>query len=143
SIEFAFDVLNEKFGNRAQISKRNTIVIASSVSNGGGASVRAVEQDDEHLIDGLAVGEPNVNPTFRSDFSIVQGGGTPLFAHSRPLMSYITLVNVFQGCANLAPANATAGLNLAPSPGRCADLHTKGLLSSTVPTDQGTEAQKI
>jgi hydroxybutyrate-dimer hydrolase len=143
SIEFAFDVLNEKFGGREKISKRNTIVIASSVSNGGGASVRAVEQDDEQLIDGLAVGEPNVNPNFRSDFSIVQGNGAPLFAHSRPLMNYITLVNVFQGCANLAPANAGAALNLAGSPARCADLHTKGLLSSTTLPDQATEAQKI
>jgi hydroxybutyrate-dimer hydrolase len=144
SIEFAFDVLNEKFGKRGvKITKRNTIVIASSVSNGGGASVRAVEQDDDHLIDGLAVGEPNVNPKFRSGFSIVQGNGPPFFAHSRPLMSYITLVNVFQGCANLAPANATAPLNLAPSQARCEDLHAKGLLVSTTLADQATEAQKI
>jgi hydroxybutyrate-dimer hydrolase len=144
SIEFAFDLLNEKFHGRGmKITKHNTIVIASSVSNGGGASVRAVEQDDEHLIDGLAVGEPNVNPRFTSNFSIVQGAGAPLFAHSRPLMSYITLVNVFQGCADLAPANATAPLNLAGSAQRCADLHTKGLLSSTTLPDQATEAQKI
>ena len=143
SIEFALHVLNEKFAGRANISKRNTIVIASSVSNGGGASVRAVEQDDEHLIDGLAVGEPNVNPKFRSDFSIVQGNAAPLFAHSRPLMDYITLVNVFQGCANLAPANAGAGLNSAGSPARCADLHAKGLLSSTILLEQAAEAQKV
>jgi hydroxybutyrate-dimer hydrolase len=144
SIEFAFDLLNEKFRGRGmKINKRNTIVIASSVSNGGGASVRAVEQDDDHLIDGLAVGEPNVNPRFTSKFSIVQGTGAPLFAHSQPLMNYITLVNVFQGCADLAPANAGAGLNLAGSPARCADLHTKGLLASTTLAEQATEAQKI
>jgi hydroxybutyrate-dimer hydrolase len=144
SIEFAFDLLNEKFEGRGiKINKRNTIVIASSVSNGGGASVRAVEQDDDHLIDGLAVAEPNVNPRFSSRFSIVQGSGAPLFAHSRPLMNYITLVNVFQGCADLAPANAGAGLNFAPSPARCADLHAKGLLTATTLADQATEAQKI
>jgi hydroxybutyrate-dimer hydrolase len=144
SIEFAFDVLNEKFTKRGvKISKKNTIVIASSVSNGGGASVLAVEQDDEHLIDGLAVGEPNVNPKFRNDFSIVQGSGPPFSAHSQPLMKYITLVNVFQGCADLAPANATAPLNLAPSAARCDDLHTKGLLTKTTLADQATEAQKI
>jgi hydroxybutyrate-dimer hydrolase len=144
SIGFAFDVLNEKFHGRGmKITKRNTIVIASSVSNGGGASVRAVEQDDDHLIDGLAVAEPNVNPRFTSKFSIVQGSGTPLFAHSQPLMNYITLVNVFQGCADLAPANAGAGLNFAGSPARCADLHTKGLIAATTLADQATEAQKI
>ena len=144
SIEFAFDVLNEQFRRRGmKFSKRNTIVIASSVSNGGGASVRAVEQDDKGLIDGLAVAEPNVNPKFRSNFSIVQGSGAPLFAHSRPLIDYTTLVNVFQGCADLAPANATAPLNLAPSAQRCADLHTKGLLAATTLADQATEAQKV
>src|SRR4030088_1009625 len=144
SIKFAFKMLNEKFQGRGiVIDKRNTIVIASSVSNGGGASVRAVEQDDDHLIDGLAVGEPNVNPKFSSRFTIAQSGYPPLAAHSRPLMDYITLVNVFQGCADLAPANATAPLNFAPSAPRCANLHAKGLLASTTTPDQATEAQKI
>jgi len=76
-------------------------------------------------------------------FWIVQGGGPPLHAHSRPLMDYITLVNVFQGCANSAPANATAPLNLAPSPARCDSLKTNGLLSKTTLPEQATEAQKI
>src|ERR1044072_6035100 len=74
SIKFAFDMLDDKFRHQhgVKFNKRNTIVIASSVSNGGGASVLAVEQDDEGLIDGLAVGEPNVNPKFKSNFSIKQ-----------------------------------------------------------------------
>jgi hydroxybutyrate-dimer hydrolase len=144
SIRFAFDMLDQKFRLQGlKFSKRNTIVIASSVSNGGGASVLAVEQDDDRLIDGLAVGEPNVNPKFKTNFSIVQGGGPAVFAHSKPLMDYITLVNVFQSCASLAPANATAGLNFAPSPARCADLKLKGLLTATTLPDQATEAQKI
>src|SRR5262249_23674085 len=109
SIRFAFHVLNQKYGPR--IDRRNTIVIASSVSNGGRASVRAVAEDKERLIDGLAVAEPNVNPVRRHRFWIAQDG-RPLFdAHSKPLMDYTTLVNVYQGCANLAPANATAPLN--------------------------------
>jgi hydroxybutyrate-dimer hydrolase len=164
SIEFAFFVLNEKFSarpddrearrsdgengggdreNRRAVTKENTVVIASSISNGGGASVRAVEQDRQRLIDGVAVGEPNVNPAFDGRFSIVQEGRPALRAHSRPLIDYITLVNVFQGCANLAPANATAPLNLAASAGRCASLHGSGLLLSTALTDQAMEAQKI
>ena len=142
SIKFAFKVLNEKLGHGGvQIKKQNTIVIASSVSNGGGASARAVEQDKDHLIDGLAVGEPNVNPKFSSKFTIVQGGGTPFAAHSRPVIDYTTLVNVFQGCADLA--NPTAPFNFAPSPQRCANLQAKGLLTSTTLAAQAAEAQKI
>src|SRR5262249_53798032 len=142
SIKFAFSVLNEKFAARGmQITKPNTIVIASSVSNGGVASVRAVEQDEDHIIDGLAVGEPNVNPQFNSSFTIVQSGRPPLAAHSRPLIDYIPLVNVFQGCADLAPANLTAPLNFAGSAARCADLHAKGLIAAATLADQGIEAQ--
>jgi len=144
SIEFAFTILNRKHGGpHVEITKRNTIVIASSVSNGGGASVRAVEQDKEGLIDGLAVAEPNVNPRFSPRFTIVQQGRPPVSAHSRPLIDYTTLLNVFQGCASLAPANAGAPLNLAGSSGRCAELRAKGLLTATALADQATEAQRI
>lgn len=146
SIRFAFHVLNQKYPSshgRVAITKRNTIVIASSVSNGGGASVRAAEQDEEGLIDGVAVGEPNVNPVYDRRFWIVQDGRPPLHGHSKPLMDYITLVNVFQGCANLATANATAPLNLAGSAARCANLQAKGLLTAATTADQAAEAQKI
>jgi hydroxybutyrate-dimer hydrolase len=144
SIKFAFTMLNEKLGHRGlHVDKHNTIVIASSVSNGGGASVRAVEQDNEGLIDGLAVGEPNVNPRFTSQFTIRQGNGQPFAAHSKPLIDYTTFINVFQGCASAATANALAPLNLAPSAARCASLHAKGLLTSTTPDAQATEAQTI
>src|ERR1700722_20254981 len=71
SVKFAFRVLNEKLGRRGvHVDKHNTIVIASSVSNGGGASVRAVEQDDEALIDGLAGGGPNVKPKCRAQLTV-------------------------------------------------------------------------
>src|SRR5262249_35789215 len=146
SIKFAFKVLNDKFhGRGVVINKRNTIVIASSVSNGGGASVRAVEQDHDHLIDGLAVGEPNVNPKFTSAFTIVPGSNPPFAAHRRPPIDYIPLGNVFRGCANALPAFATAPLNFLNPSGaaRCASLHAKGLLTSTTTADQANEAQGI
>ena len=46
------------------IRSRDTVVIASSVSNGAGAALQAAEQDDDKLIDGVAVTEPviQVNP---------------------------------------------------------------------------------
>jgi hydroxybutyrate-dimer hydrolase len=143
SIRFAFDMLERKFQAQGlKFNKNNTLVIASSVSNGGGASVLAVEQDEDGLIDGLAVGEPNVNPTFSSSFSIKQGAGPALFAHSKPLIDYITLVNVFQGCASFGFTFADA-LNLAPSAASCADLKAKGLLTAATLPAQAAEAQAI
>jgi hypothetical protein len=58
SIEFAIFQLNAScaegeapFACAGAITPGNAIVIASSVSNGGGASVRAAEQDRKGLID--------------------------------------------------------------------------------------------
>ena len=153
SIEFAFYVLNEKFGvsgpdgeKLKTIVSENTLVIASSVSNGGGSSVLAAEQDVKNLIDGVAVSEPNVNPMFDGRFSIVQEGRAPVFEHSRNLYDYTSLVNVYQGCANRAPDNLGAPFNFVPAElgeNACSALHQKGLLQSATLEDQAIEAQEI
>jgi hydroxybutyrate-dimer hydrolase len=153
SIELAFFVLNEKFGEpqrsgkrRKTITAENTIVIASSVSNGGGASIRAAEQDRQGLIDGVAVSEPNVNPRFDPSFGIQQGDGEPLFEHSKSLIDYTTLVHLYQGCANRDPALAAAPLNLTPASlgdNACASLRDKGLVSGNAVEEQSADAQQI
>lgn len=142
SIRFAFEVLREKYPG-ARIDKRNTLVIASSVSNGGGASLRAAEQDRRGLIDGVAVAEPNVNPEYVDRFAILQGGRAPVYRHSRTLLDYVTLQNVFEGCANAAPALAATPLNLAASPARCTALAEAGLLAGTTVADQAADAQRV
>jgi hydroxybutyrate-dimer hydrolase len=151
SIEFAFYVLNTTHGDDGsgrgrgrggrRIDKNNTIVIASSVSNGGGASLRAAELDRGRLIDGVAVAEPNVNPVYRDDFTINQQGRQPLREHSRPLMDYSTFLNLYEGCAAMGYTPAQAPLNLAPSPDRCAALRAAGLLRTNTLAEQAAEAQ--
>lgn len=142
SIRFAFRVLNQDFPD-AGLKPANTIVIASSVSNGGGASVRAAEEDRQGLIDGVAVSEPNVNPKPNRHFTIIQGAGAPFAGHSKDLYDYYTLLNVYEGCAAADPALATAPLNLAPSPARCDSLRAKGLLTTDTLDEQAAEAQAI
>ena len=146
SIELAFYLLNEQFGEQGRHGKKretitpaNTIVIASSVSNGGGSSVRAAEQDRKGLIDGVAVSEPNVNPRYE-DFGIQQGDGEPFYGHSRSLYDYTTLLNVYQGCASSATENLAAPFNIAPSSTACTSLVAKDLLGSS---DPAAEAQQI
>jgi hydroxybutyrate-dimer hydrolase len=136
SIEFAFYVLNKEFPGE-NLTPHNTIVIASSVSNGGGSSVQAAEQDKKGLIDGIAVSEPNVNPTFSSSFTIVQGGGEPFADHSKSLIDYYTLLSIYLGCASAG--QPLAPFNFAPSPQRCESLFDLGLLSVPDPS----EAQQI
>ncbi len=141
SIEFAFAMLRDQFP-RQRFGGHNTLVIASSVSNGGGASLRAAELDRGRLIDAVAVSEPNVNPE-RAGFAIVQGGGAPLHAHSRSLYDYTTVLHVYQPCANLAAANAGAPFNFAPSAERCQALQALGLLRSATLAEQAAEAQRL
>lgn len=156
SIEFGFYALNTLYGRELgngktlrTITPRNTLVIASSVSNGGGASVRAAEQDDRGLIDGVAVSEPNVNPTVDRGFTIRQGDGPVIADHSRSLLDYTTALAVYQGCANQTSVNRdNAPLNAvfnAPETGRniCHSLFNKGLVSGATPDDWATDAQRI
>ncbi len=155
SITFAFYVLNEQFGDqdsagrhRKTLTPNNTLVIASSVSNGGGASLRALEQDSQGLIDGVAVSEPNVNPAPGGGFGIQQGAGPVIGPdiHGKSLLDYHTLLNVYQPCATLAPDNADAPLNLTPAANaeaRCASLGDKGLLVADTLEAQAVEAQAI
>lgn len=156
AVEFAFWAINEQFGGsdgngqtRRRFTPANTLVIASSVSNGGGAALLAAEQDRHGLIDGVAVSEPNVNPEFNPAFTIQQGDGPMLAEHSRSLYDYTTLLNVYQGCANAAQPGAPFNLTDALFPGldlaanRCASLADKGLLTSADLTDQALEAQAI
>jgi hydroxybutyrate-dimer hydrolase len=155
SVQFAFWVLNQHHRQRGSggFHPRNTIVIASSVSNGGGAAVRAAEQDRQNLIDGVAVTEPNVQPIPTALFSIQQGAQPPISfpQHSRSLFDYMTLINLYQGCASLAAANASTPLNTpltAPGsatdlrPLRCQSLKDKGLLTATDLAAQADESQQ-
>ncbi len=146
SIEFAFWALNQEFPD-AGIQPDNTIVIASSVSNGAGAAILAAEQDRKGLIDGVAVSEPNVNPEPGGDFAIQQGAQDPFFEHSKSLLDYTTLLNVYQPCASLA--NPAAPFNLLALVGdtiqenRCAALHELGLLQADTLAAQAAEAQQV
>lgn len=117
AIEFALFVLNDHFATpgpgTALKSRRftpaNTRVIASSVSNGGGAALAAAEQDREGLIDAIVVGEPQVNLRLPKALRIVRGG-KPVAAFGKPLYDYITLANLLQPVAAYAPACAGSPL---------------------------------
>lgn len=146
AVEFAFHVLNGLKDARAgRYAPENTIVIASSVSNGGYAALAAAEQDRRGLIDGVAVSEPNVSldgaalPRIRQGTREFSGNG-------RNLLDYTTLLNLYLPCASLAADNAKAPLNTVAQPlreARCASLAKKGLLKSATLEDQAAESQRL
>lgn len=151
SVEFGFWALNDQFGTDTEtdvITPDNTLVIASSVSNGGGSSVRAAEQDTRGLIDGVAVSEPNVNPVVDTRFTIRQGTGSPVTRHSRSLFEYTTALAVYQGCANNAPSiRDQAPLNVLNAQNVrdniCNSLANKGLVSGADNDERAEDALRI
>ena len=146
AIEFAFYVLNltdnlkDEFGKITTITSDNTIVIASSISTGGAASLRAAEQDSDDLIDGVVAAAPLINPrdlaNEEEEITIQQGNNFSFFYKNqkKSLFDVITYHNVFQLCAS---ANTFLGL-----PGRCSALQTADLLDNLEIVPQIAEAQR-
>jgi hydroxybutyrate-dimer hydrolase len=151
SIELAFFLLNERFGDkkspaqttRPTLDKANTLVIASSVSNGGGASLRAAELDRAGLIDGVAVGEPQIqSPPL--PFLAIRRGGVPVASFGRGLLDYTTTANLLQPCAALAPANTASPLldrlDATRAAHRCTSLAEKGIIRGATLADRANDA---
>jgi hydroxybutyrate-dimer hydrolase len=158
AVRLAFYVLNERYGtvSSTQPGKRvrvikpaNTIVIASSVSNGGGAALAAAEQDVEGLIDGVAVTEPNAQPGSNTTLAIQQGAAAVVATHSKPLIDYFSYANIYQPCAALAAAaGGGTAVNAAFWPAlfttfatnRCTALTTRGLITGADLAAQSADA---
>ncbi|MBL8481010.1 MAG: D-(-)-3-hydroxybutyrate oligomer hydrolase, partial [Rhodocyclaceae bacterium] len=126
--------------------RRNTLVIASGISNGAGAALAAAEMDEHQLIDGVAVTEPQIQVRDTRGL-VIEQGSTRMATIGRPLYDYFTYANLYQPCAALSAAAAgspAAALLLFPNPAgpsaRCAALRAKGLLSATTLAAQADEA---
>jgi hydroxybutyrate-dimer hydrolase len=151
AVRLAFYAINDRFGELNSKGERevtfkpdNTLVIASSVSNGGGAAIAAAELDAEGLIDGVAVGEPAIEIPSGAGVT-VQRGSTVVATSGKNLIDFTTQANLYQACASLAPsltgapyfASYGALFNSSALPlaaNRCASLQQQGLLSAGATT---------
>jgi len=149
-IEFAFWALNDHFDTKGKqrFDRKNTIVIAAGASNGGGMALRALEDDDKGLIDGLVVTEPNIGPK-DGRFVIRFGDDPPFDPAGRGIYDSMTLMSVYAPCAALSPTLAgTPFFGLPPlggaAPGapqnRCTSLKEKGLVSGNTIAEQAASA---
>jgi len=114
---FGLLALNQAFPSARRFTAANTRIIAVGISNGGGAVLRAAEQDDSGLFDAVVAGEPNITAP-----------------GARPLFDYVTEAALFGPCAMAA---VVAAPTLLPTPARtasaqlrCASLHAAGLLAT-------------
>ena len=134
-VAFAFYALNEEYGSNGNgngqkvraITPANTTVIASSISNGGGAALLAAEQDRLGLIDGVAANEPQIQPRTAEGYTVLQGS-SPVASQGKPLYDYSSFAAIYQPC-------------IAGSAGRCLSLAEKGLLAGADTAAQQADAR--
>ena len=126
--EFALQMLDEALPAQAPFTFDNTRVIATGISNGGGAVLRAAEMEGDWL-DGVVAGEPNIH---------VEG--------SRPLYDVATEAALLMPCALLdLPADALPQppLRAQVEPAwtqRCATLKAQGLVEGDTVARQAASA---
>lgn len=139
AVEMAYYVLNERYGVLARdgsarivrLTPKNTITIASSISNGAGSALLAAEQDTQGLISGVAASEPQVQPQPSTVYSVRQGG-VVVNAPGRALFDYATYAALYQPCIASVAGNA----------GRCTALVAKGLLNGADLAAQQADAKQ-
>ena len=89
------------------LTPANTIVIASSISNGGGSAIAAAELDTQGLISGVAVSEPAIEMPANPGVT-VRRGSAEVAVTGKTLVDFTTYANLYQACASLAPSVSTS-----------------------------------
>ncbi|MGN2252361.1 3-hydroxybutyrate oligomer hydrolase family protein [Frateuria sp. GZRe12] len=125
---FGLAMLDRAYPELAPFTPKNTRIIATGLSNGGGAVLQAAGLDDERLLDGVVALEPNVQ----------------LAGQGRKLYDYATEAAIWLPCALTGARFDAVPFARAPTthgwPRRCASLHARGLLESATPAAQAAEA---
>lgn len=115
ALQFGLAALDQAFPAEAPFTADNTRIIATGISNGAGAVLRAAELAAPGLFDAVVVAEPNIS-----------------VAGARPLYDYASDAALFAPCALLAgdgPKVFDAATRAALVAARCASLHDAGLLA--------------
>ena len=108
--QLAFVWLNREYTARLRkpLTPGNTIVIAAGISNGGGAALRALEQDRHGFFDAGVAAEPNLSiERVAAEVRVQQGAVLQRFA-ARGVYDYASLHHLLQPCAVLAQLDPTA-----------------------------------
>lgn len=142
-------LLNREFapGAAPRFTPDNLMVIASGVSNGGGAVLRAVEADAEGLLDAAVVSEPNAQPGVVAGLTIRMGERSPVVDPGTSLFDLALLHELLQPAAVLAPDEA-GPMTAMPEPqrplwqARAAALAAAGYLDGDTPQAQGQDARR-
>ncbi|MDR6936119.1 3-hydroxybutyrate oligomer hydrolase family protein [Luteibacter sp. 3190] len=127
---FGLAMLDRAFPAEAPFTAKNTRIIATGLSNGGGAVLRAAGDDEDGILAAVVALEPNIH---------VEGRG-------RPFYDYATEAALLLPCALAAPefdGLPFARVAHAAPPAwaiRCASLRAHGRFVANTPAAQASEA---
>ncbi len=126
---FGLAILNREGLRREAFRADNVRIVATGISNGGGAVLRASELDDEGLLDAVVAAAPNIQPRWTG---------------MRPLYDYVTEAALYQPCMLSHPDRSGAPFVSAEmreqGARRCALLRGAGLLDARTADGQSREA---
>jgi hydroxybutyrate-dimer hydrolase len=133
--------------DRRALTRERTLVIASGISNGGGAVLRALEADREGLLDGVVVSEPNVSVETGRRVAIRMGEAARVTDAPPALFDYVLLHYRLQPAAVLAPDRSTA-MTAIPETLRAGlekwttDLADRALVSGATTRERARDARR-
>ncbi|MBB6186897.1 3-hydroxybutyrate oligomer hydrolase family protein [Rhodanobacter sp. MP7CTX1] len=128
---FGLAMLDRAFPAEAPFTSQNTKIIATGLSNGGGAVLRAAGLDDDHLFAGVVALEPNVH---------VPEQGRTLFDYATEAAIWLPCALSDERFANTPFARGPNGLPPPAWPLRCASLRAQGKLSGNSVAEQAGQA---
>lgn len=130
--QFGLAMLDRAYPDEAPFTAQNTKIIATGLSNGGGAVLQAAGLDQEHFFAGVIALEPNVH----------------VKDHGRALYDYVTEAAIWLPCALSAEefarvplARGPRGTSLPAWSTRCASLRAQGKLRGNTLAEQSQEAR--
>lgn len=129
--QFGLAMLDRAFPDDAPFTPQNTKIIATGISNGGGAVLQAAGLDNEHFFAGVVALEPNVY----------------VAEHGRAMYDYGTEAAIWLPCALSSDRFTSAPFarmpNGMPPPAwqlRCASLRAQGKLRGNTVAEQAEQA---
>ena len=129
--QFGLAMLDRAYPDEAPFTAQNTKIIATGISNGGGAVLQAAGLDDSGFLAGVVALEPNV---------YVSEGGRPLYDYATEAAIWLPCALAGNLFATTPFARGPTGLPPSVWPLRCASLHAQGKLHGNSVAAQAAEA---
>lgn len=131
--QFGLAMLDRAYPDEAPFTAQNTKIIATGLSNGGGAVLQAAGLDQEHFFAGVVALEPNVH---------VKDHGRALYDYATEAAIWLPSALSADEFAKVPLARGPRGTPLPAWPLRCASLRAQGKLRGNTLAEQSQEARE-